>query len=78
MHNSKNPDLSQTLAGIRLQNPVMTASGTFGYGKEYADLFDLNQLGALITKGISLKPMIGSPPPRICETPATGAATPLG
>jgi dihydroorotate dehydrogenase (NAD+) catalytic subunit len=59
-----------TIAGIRIKNPVMTASGTFGYGKEYADLLDLNQLGALITKGISLEPMPGNPPPRICETPS--------
>jgi len=59
-----------SVAGIRMKNPVMTASGTFGYGQEYQDLFDLNQLGALITKGISLKPMEGNPPPRICETPS--------
>lgn len=64
------PDLSVTLAGIRMKNPIMTASGTFGYGKEYADLFDLNQLGALITKGISLNPLAGNPPPRIQETPS--------
>lgn len=67
---NKRPDLSLTLAGLRLQNPVMTASGTFGYGQEYAEFFDLNKLGALITKGISLKPLIGNPPPRICETPS--------
>ena len=53
-----------------MQNPVMVASGTFGYGREYRDLFDLNQLGALITKGISLRPMMGNPPPRIWETPS--------
>jgi len=64
------PDLSVTIAGITMNNPVMTASGTFGYGQEYSDLFDLNRLGALITKGVSLKPLIGNPPPRICETPA--------
>jgi dihydroorotate dehydrogenase (NAD+) catalytic subunit len=64
------PDLSVSLAGLRLKNPVMTASGTFGYGKEYADFINLNALGALITKGISLKPMAGNPPPRICETPS--------
>jgi len=64
------PDLFITIAGIRMKNPVMTASGTFGYGKEFADLLDLNQLGALITKGISLDPMPGNPPPRICETPS--------
>ncbi len=67
---NKCPDLSLTLAGLQLQNPVMTASGTFGYGQEYADFFDLNKLGALITKGISLKPLMGNPPPRICETPS--------
>jgi dihydroorotate dehydrogenase (NAD+) catalytic subunit len=63
-------DLSVCLAGMNLKNPVMTASGTFGYGQEYADFFDLNILGALITKGISLKPMAGNAPPRICETPS--------
>jgi dihydroorotate dehydrogenase (NAD+) catalytic subunit len=51
-----------------MKNPVMTASGTFGYGREYQPFFDLNHLGALVTKGISLKPMAGNPPPRICET----------
>ncbi|HMK66360.1 MAG TPA: dihydroorotate dehydrogenase [Thermodesulfobacteriota bacterium] len=62
------PDLSVSLAGLDLKNPVMVASGTFGYGKEYADFFDLSALGALITKGVSLEPMAGNPPPRICET----------
>lgn len=70
MNKSAVPDLSITLAGLKLKNPVMTASGTFGYGNEYADFFNLNALGALVTKGISLKPMAGNPPPRICETPA--------
>lgn len=70
MNKSLIPDLSVSLAGIRLKNPVMTASGTFGYGREYKDLFDLNLLGAMVTKGISLKPMAGNPPPRIWETPA--------
>ena len=64
------PDLRTKIAGIKMQNPVMVASGTFGYGREYDVLFDLNKLGALITKGISLKPMAGNPPPRIWETPA--------
>ncbi len=64
------PDLSITIAGLKLENPVMTASGTFGYGQEYADFFNLKTLGALITKGISLNPMAGNPPPRICETPS--------
>jgi dihydroorotate dehydrogenase (NAD+) catalytic subunit len=69
MHRIVSPDLSIEVAGLHLKNPVMTASGTFGYGKEYADFFDLNALGALITKGVSLEPMAGNPPPRICETP---------
>ncbi len=66
----KEPDLSVTIAGISLKNPVMTASGTFGYGDEYASLVDLNRLGAVIPKGISLKPIEGNPPPRIVETAA--------
>lgn len=65
---SHRPSMSVTIAGITLKNPVMAASGTFGYGEEFASLVDLNRLGALITKGISLKPMEGNPPPRIVET----------
>ena len=68
MRKSMAPDLTVNIAGLRMKNPVMTASGTFGYGREYQPFFDLNQLGALVTKGISLKPMAGNPPPRICET----------
>ena len=68
MRRSMAPDLTVNIAGLRMKNPVMTASGTFGYGREYQPFFDLNQLGALVTKGISLKPMAGNPPPRICET----------
>jgi dihydroorotate dehydrogenase (NAD+) catalytic subunit len=64
------PDLSVSIAGMSMKNPVMTASGTFGYGQEYQDLLELNLLGALITKGVSLKPLAGNPPPRICETPS--------
>lgn len=64
------PDLSVNFAGIRLKNPVLTASGTFGYGEEYAEFVDLNRLGGVIVKGISLQPMIGNPPPRIWETPS--------
>ncbi len=62
------PSMSVTIAGIKLKNPIMVASGTFGYGEEFAPVVDLNRLGALITKGISLKPMEGNPPPRIVET----------
>jgi len=66
----KGPDLSVTFAGIKLKNPVLTASGTFGYGEEFAEFVDLNRLGGVIVKGISLKPIKGNPPPRIWETPS--------
>ena len=68
MRKAMAPDLTVNIAGLRMKNPVMTASGTFGYGREYQPFFDLNRLGALVTKGVSLKPMAGNPPPRICET----------
>jgi len=64
------PNLSVDFAGIKLKNPVLTASGTFGYGEEYADFVDLNRLGGVIVKGISWKPIAGNPPPRIWETPS--------
>ncbi len=57
------------IGNLNMKNPVMTASGTFGYGQEYAEFFDLSQLGAINVKGISLEPMGGNPSPRICETP---------
>jgi dihydroorotate dehydrogenase (NAD+) catalytic subunit len=62
--------LTVNFAGVTMKNPVTVASGTFGYGQEYAELFDLNQLGGIFTKGTSLKPRPGNPPPRTCETPA--------
>lgn len=62
-------DLSVDIGGLKLQNPVMTASGTFGYAAEFKSLIDLNRLGGAIVKGISLKPTKGNPPPRIVETP---------
>lgn len=62
------PDMSVEIAGIRLRNPVMTASGTFGYGEEFADYLDLEKIGAIITKGLSLRPKAGNPTPRIVET----------
>lgn len=77
MPKSMPPDLTVNIAGLRMKNPVMTASGTFGYGREYQPFFDLNLLGALVTKGISLKPMAGNPPPRICET-AGGMVNAIG
>ncbi|MFQ5818238.1 MAG: dihydroorotate dehydrogenase [Terriglobia bacterium] len=63
-------DLSVTVAGMRLKNPVLAASGTFGYGVEFAGLVDLNQLGGLVVKGLSAEPMDGLPAPRLVETPA--------
>lgn len=57
-------------AGIEMKNPVTVASGTFGYGREFSNFFDLNKLGAVITKGTSLKPKAGNKPSRICETPS--------
>jgi len=62
------PVLNVALGGLELQNPVMTASGTFGYAQEFDDLVDLNRLGAIIVKGLSLEPAPGNPPPRIVET----------
>ncbi len=62
-------DLTVNIGHLKLKNPVMTASGTFGYGEEYSEFVDLNVLGAVVAKGISLKPMEGNPSPRICETP---------
>jgi len=62
------PQMEIEIAGVRFQNPVWTASGTFGYGKEFSHLIDLNQLGAVCVKGISPEPMEGNPPPRIYET----------
>ena len=62
------PNLETSVAGVRFQNPVLTASGTFGYGKEFDSLIDLNRLGGIVVKGISADPMPGNPPPRIYET----------
>lgn len=63
------PTLDINLAGIRMKNPVMVASGTFGYGPEYADLVDLEKLGAIVVKGISLEPWGGNRTPRMVEVP---------
>jgi dihydroorotate dehydrogenase (NAD+) catalytic subunit len=63
------PDLSVTLGPLTFKNPVLTASGTFGYGEEYLPLFDPGLLGGIVVKGLSLKPRVGNPPPRIVETP---------
>ncbi|MCI8384081.1 MAG: dihydroorotate dehydrogenase [Clostridia bacterium] len=58
------------LAGIKMKNPVTVASGTFGYGREYSNFFDLSKLGGIITKGTSLKARSGNKPARVCETPS--------
>ena len=64
-------------AGIEMKNPVTVASGTFGYGREYSEFFDLGKLGAIITKGTSLKPRSGNKPSRVCET-ASGMLNSIG
>lgn len=71
------PDLSVSIAGVELANPIMTASGCCGYGEELADVFPLSKLGALITKSITLKPRSGHPPPRTAET-ASGMLNAIG
>ncbi len=70
MAKKKPLNLRVDLGKLKLKNPVMTASGTFGYGKEFSEFIDLDKLGAIVVKGISLKPMMGNPVPRICETPS--------
>jgi len=62
------PNLTVDIGGLELQNPVMTASGTFGYAREFDHYIDLNRLGGIIVKGLSLKSSKGNPPPRIVET----------
>jgi dihydroorotate dehydrogenase (NAD+) catalytic subunit len=71
------PQIETEIAGVRFQNPVWTASGTFGYAKEFAPLIDLNRLGAVCVKGISADPMEGNPEPRIYET-ASGMLNAIG
>ena len=64
------PEMHVNIGSLYLRNPVMTASGTFGYGEEFVSLVDLHRLGAIIVKGVSLVARSGNPPPRIVETPA--------
>ena len=64
------PDLSVSIAGIPLKNPIIAASGTFGYGVEFEDVVHLSKLGGMVVKGLSKEPMIGNPPPRLWETAA--------
>jgi dihydroorotate dehydrogenase (NAD+) catalytic subunit len=63
-------NLSVDIGGIKLKNPVMTASGTFGYASEFASYVDIKRLGGVVVKGLSLRPRRGNPPPRIVETPS--------
>ncbi len=63
------PDLSVQVGALSVKNPVLTASGTFGYGQEFSPIMDPSLLGGIVVKGISLNPMAGNPPPRIVETP---------
>jgi len=71
------PSMAVKIGGLALKNPVMTASGTFGYAREFESLLDLNRLGAIIVKGLALKPVKGNPPPRIVET-ACGMLNAIG
>jgi dihydroorotate dehydrogenase (NAD+) catalytic subunit len=64
------PDLRVSVAGIEFKNPIIAASGTFGYGVEFEDVVHLNRLGGFVVKGLSKEPMIGNPPPRLFETAA--------
>ncbi len=64
------PDLTVNVAGIELKNPVIAASGTFGYGVEFEDVIHLDRLGGFVVKGLSREPIIGNPPPRLYETAA--------
>ena len=71
------PDMKVNIGGMELQNPVLTASGTFGYAREFDHLIDLNRLGGIVVKGLSLRPTKGNPPPRIVET-ACGMINAIG
>jgi dihydroorotate dehydrogenase (NAD+) catalytic subunit len=73
----KTPHVAVEIAGVRFKNPVLTASGTFGYGVEFADLMDLNSIGGIVVKGLSMAPIKGNPPPRIYET-ASGMLNAIG
>jgi dihydroorotate dehydrogenase (NAD+) catalytic subunit len=71
------PDLKTDIGNLELKNPIMTASGTFGYASEFAELVDLNRLGGILVKGLSLEPSMGNKPPRIVET-ACGMLNAIG
>jgi dihydroorotate dehydrogenase (NAD+) catalytic subunit len=67
---SSGVDLRVSIGSVHLKNPIIAASGTFGYGVEFAELVDLNRLGGIVVKGLSAQPMAGNPPPRMVETPS--------
>ena len=69
-HSPADVDLSVSVGTLRLRNPILAASGTFGYGLEFAHLVNLEALGGFVTKGLSREPMEGAPAPRLCETPS--------
>jgi dihydroorotate dehydrogenase (NAD+) catalytic subunit len=73
----KTPRMAVDIAGVRFRNPILTASGTFGYGLEFADLMDLNSIGGIVVKGLSMTPIKGNPPPRVFET-ASGMLNAIG
>lgn len=73
----RGPRLGVEIAGVRFKNPVLTASGTFGYGLEFAPYMDLNAIGGIVVKGLSMKPIPGNPPPRVYET-ASGMLNAIG
>ena len=70
MNPTNRVDLSVQVGALRLKNPIIAASGTFGYGLEFAHLVDLDRLGAIVTKGLSRRPIEGAPAPRLCESPS--------
>ena len=74
---SDHVDLNVQVGALRLRNPIIAASGTFGYGVEFAHLVDLGKLGGFVTKGLSLEPIEGAPAPRLCET-ASGMLNAVG
>ena len=65
-------NLSVNLCGVQFKNPVIAASGTFGFGREYNELFDIGQIGGISTKGLTLEPRLGNPTPRIAESRSLG------
>jgi dihydroorotate dehydrogenase (NAD+) catalytic subunit len=74
---AKRANLAVDIAGVRFKNPILTASGTFGYGLEFANLMDLNSIGGIVVKGLSMTPIKGNPPPRVYET-ASGMLNAIG